>query len=694
MLAVGGMSLVASSLQHFVEQAMGGRWNSFKFQFICYVVLILGSGIRDSSSLNLEGSTLLKFRARVDSDPYNSLASWDPEDDDPCNWLGVNCVDGKVQTLDLCGLSLGGTLAPELGNLASLRALVLHGNRLSGAIPVEFGYLTELEVLDLRDNNLTGKIPSEIAKMLSLNRLLLCDNNFEGSIPPELEELSLLSELQFDENQASVTSRKVAHQQTISTESGLDQGDNQIGNLESSYVPNMVQNQDVHNRASVLRRRLSDQSSNLEAVPTKVNSPPIQVTSQPISRSSGSFSAVVSDKNRSQPVAPEPSESNSQQVNKPTKHAPVSHSNRGKGRPSGKVWVYVAVGLGAAFLLAVVVALFLMWRSRGARPIGPFKTGISGQLQKAFITGVPKLNRPELETACEDFSNIIATFDGFTIYKGTLSSGVEIAVTSTTVTSSLDWSEAAELAYRKKIETLSRVNHKNYVNLLGYCEENEPFTRMMVFEYAPSGSLFEHLHVKEVEHLDWNARMRVSMGAAYCLQYMHHDLSPPVVHSKLSSSTVFLTDDYAAKIVEKPFEVLPNKVSVEDGSKQAESKPRVDPAENVYDFGILLLEVITGRLPNSEEHGSLVDWASSSLNDKESIRDLIDPMLKSVKTNELEVICDVIKECIKPNPMQRPTMREITSRLKEEIPIAPDAAVPRLSPLWWAELEILSVEAT
>ena len=45
-----------------------------------------------------------------------------------------------------------------------------------------------------------------------------------------------------------------------------------------------------------------------------------------------------------------------------------------------------------------------------------------------------------------------------------------------------------------QIETLSRVNHKNYVNLLGYCEENEPFTRMMVFEYAPSGSFFEHLH--------------------------------------------------------------------------------------------------------------------------------------------------------------------------------------------------------
>lgn len=123
---------------------------------------------------------------------------------------------------------------------------------------------------------------------------------------------------------------------------------------------------------------------------------------------------------------------------------------------------------------------------------------------------------------------------------------------------------------------LSRVNHKNFVNLIGFCEEEEPFTRMLVFEYAPNGTAFEHLHGnttchvtffefgsfvfqnevivslfafpdKEVEHLDWNARMRIIMGAAYCLQYMH-ELNPPVAHSNLKTNSIFLTDDYAAKV--------------------------------------------------------------------------------------------------------------------------------------------------
>lgn len=74
---------------------------------------------------------------------------------------------------------------------------------------------------------------------------------------------------------------------------------------------------------------------------------------------------------------------------------------------------------------------------------------------RVSYAGVPKLNRSELETACEDFSNIIDTLDGCTVYKGTLSSGVEIAVASTLFKSSKDWSNRSEMAYRKKVSCLN-----------------------------------------------------------------------------------------------------------------------------------------------------------------------------------------------------------------------------------------------
>ncbi|XP_057985345.1 protein MALE DISCOVERER 2-like [Hevea brasiliensis] len=242
---------------------------------------------------------------------------------------------------------------------------------------------------------------------------------------------------------------------------------------------------------------------------------------------------------------------------------------------------------------------------------------------------------------------------------------------------------------------LSRVNHKNFVNLIGYCEEDEPFNRMMIFEYAPNGTLFKQLHVKETEHLNWSARIRIIMGIAYSLQDMHHHLNPLVAHSNLNSHNIFLVDDYAAKITEISF--LPQdssklKSSGDNESVHSTLPPLADVETNVYCFGILLLEIISGKLQYSEEQGSLEKLAAEYLNDKCSITYLIDPILKSFKKNELDLICKIIQECIQPDSRQRSTMKDITSKLREVIAISPDQATPRLSPLWWAELEILSVE--
>lgn len=325
--------------------------------------------------------------------------------------------------------------------------------------------------------------------------------------------------------------------------------------------------------------------------------------------------------------------------------------------------------------------------------VKPWATGLSGQLQKVFVTGVPKLKRSELETACEDFSNVIGSSSIGTVYKGTLSSGVEIAVTSASVTSSKDWSKNLEVQFRKKIERLSKVNHKNFVNLLGYCEEEEPFTRMMVFEYAPNGTLFEHLHIKEAEHLDWAMRLRAAMGMAYYLNHIHQ-LTPPIAHENLNSSAVNLAEDYAAKVSD--FSVWNVMAATEMKSPRVElsDSPSADPESNVYSFGVILFEMITGRVPYSVDNGSLEDWASNYLQGDRPIKEMVDPTLKSFQEEQLESIREVIKSCVNPDPKQRPTMRDVTARMREITEIGPDGAIPKLSPLWWAELEILSTEAS
>uniref|UniRef100_A0A804NFC3 Protein kinase domain-containing protein n=1 Tax=Zea mays TaxID=4577 RepID=A0A804NFC3_MAIZE len=359
-------------------------------------------------------------------------------------------------------------------------------------------------------------------------------------------------------------------------------------------------------------------------------------------------------------------------------------------------WLYVIVLPLVALLMFGIACMLLLCRTKSGTTIGPWKTGLSGQLQKAFVTGVPKLQRSELEGACEDFSNIVASYPQYTVYKGTLSSGVEIAVVSTMIISSKDWSKHSEGRFRKKIDSLSRINHKNYINLLGYCEEEEPFMRMMVMEYAPNGTLYEHLHVEGFDPIDWNGRMRVIMGVAYCTLHMH-ELSPPITHPDIKSSAILLSEDGAAKIVDMSVwhevysrENVPNDDDLVDHPERVAA----DPAGNIYSFGLLMLEIISGKPPYSKEKGSLLNLALECIRDNRNMSCLLDPNLKDHKEKDLEIICDLLYECIQSDPKKRPTMREVTTRLREVLSISPEAATPRLSPLWWAELEILSVEAS
>lgn len=370
----------------------------------------------------------------------------------------------------------------------------------------------------------------------------------------------------------------------------------------------------------------------------------------------------------------------------PPMSVPPSYSQPETNESSVPHWAIYALCISGALGLVVIASIvyLLLSRRKKDNTVIPWATGLSGQLRKAFVTGVPSLGRAELETACENFSNVIGTVSDNALYKGTLSSGVEIAVASSPVKSAKEWSDRSEEQFRNKISVLSKVNHKNFMNLLGYCTCDDPFTRMMVFEYAPCGSLFEHLHVREAEHLDWPTRLRIIMGVTYCLEHMNQ-LDPPVTPRALNSSSIYLTEDYAAKFSDTEF--------WKDDEADAAPTRSAGHDSIVYKFGILLLEVISGRLPFSEDHGLLVLWASSYLDGKRPIGSMADPVLRAsspVPEEDLAALCDVVRLCINREAAKRPSMGEVAGLMKGAVRLSPEQTTPRNNPLWWAELEIMS----
>lgn len=573
-------------------------------------------------SLNDEGLALLRFRERVESDPYGALSNWKDGDgvENPCSWFGVGCFNGNVVSLDLKDLHLSGTLAPDLAPLVHLKSILLDNNELFSRI---FPGTDRLEMVpDVQENN--HHVPRAQPLSLPNGRLILRTT----------EELG------------NVAGRKLLKVSSFSL----------LSNFGEQFRP--------------VFRLLDRPKVGVE------NSAP---SSSPSPSPSPSFSPSPTPA-----ITAEPHLAHSPRSSPSPSSLPIPAENSSRvedARRSNHRGLILSAAIGGSILLLILITGAIFFRSNKMAVVKPWATGLSGQLQRAFVTGVPKLKRSELESACEDFSNVIGSSSVCTLYKGTLSSGVEIAVISRTVASTKDWSKDMEAHFRKKIDTLSKVNHKNFVSLLGFCEEEDPFTRMMVFEYAPNGTLFEHLHIREAEHLDWGMRMRITMGMAYCLEHMHN-LSPSLPHKNLTSSTVYLTEDCAAKISDFGF-----------WNETAEAETESSPESNVYSFGVILFEMMTGRLPYSSNSSSLDDWASDYLRGGESLREMVDSTLNSFEEEQVERIADVIKMCVHPEPRRRPTMREVSSRLREITGIGPDGATPRLSPLWWAELEIISTEA-
>ncbi|KAI3945303.1 hypothetical protein MKX01_035064 [Papaver californicum] len=437
------------------EEQVLWRWKWRRL--ISIVLLMLVYCVDSCLSLNDEGISLLRFRERVGRDPYGVLLNWKFSDDahNPCSWFGVKCSNDDK------------VISLDLKDLS-----------LEGTLAPEICNLVYMKSIILRNNSFSGIIPIGIGELKELKVLDLGFNNFDEPLPSNLGDNLSLVILLVDSNK-------------------------NLGDIEKSQLSSLWQGSYSIRRAitwSIARTYLSLSLAISLSPPT--TSPAPAATPDP------HFFPPLDPPAAPATVLPKPvswtSALPSTLTGVQSKH--IIH------------WPILSVAIWDSFLSIAAIG-FLLCRSKKVVSVKPWVTGLSGQLQKAFVTGVPKLKRSELETTCEDFSNIIGSSSDGRMYKGTLSSGVEIAMMSTVVTSAKEWSKHFEGQFRKKIDISSKVNHKIFVNLLGFCEEEEPYTRMMVFEYAPNGTLFEHLHMKKAEYLDWGVRLRIERIGLYISIY-------------------------------------------------------------------------------------------------------------------------------------------------------------------------------
>ncbi|XP_047976661.1 probable serine/threonine-protein kinase PBL7 isoform X2 [Salvia hispanica] len=230
-----------------------------------------------------------------------------------------------------------------------------------------------------------------------------------------------------------------------------------------------------------------------------------------------------------------------------------------------------------------------------------------------------------------------------------------------------------------EVMTLSMANHPNLVNLIGYCAEGDQ--RLLVYEYMPLGSLEDHLHGPKPKRkkLDWNTRMTIAAGAAQGLEYMHDKMKTPIIYRDLKGSNILLGDGYRPKLSDFGLaKVGPcgdqTHVSTRVMGTYGYCAPdyamtgQLTFKSDIYSFGVVLLEIITGRRAidnkKSGPEANLVSWARPLFKDRKRFHQMADPSLEGqYPVRGLYQALAIAAMCVQEQPNMRPLVADIVTAL-------------------------------
>nr|GLL47470.1 protein STRUBBELIG-RECEPTOR FAMILY 2 [Ipomoea trifida] len=586
------------------------------------------------------------------------LIKWRLEGGDPCEelWTGVGCSGSSVVQIKLEGLNLTGILGFQISNLQHLKQLELSSNNIQGEIPHDLPH--NLTHLILAWNNFSNSIPDSLTSLKHLQQLDLSHNNFTGDLPSSFKVLKNLTSLFMQSNSFTGSVINLSGLSLIDLIGGnrFDRG----GNYSPWNFP-------------------------LDVVPSEKN-----ISSPPTMQSS------AIKKNISTSSSPPTMQSSTIAKNY------ASHTKGGeyKGKRYGSE-ALVAVVIGAT-LLAICAVLFIVvriHRSRNQMLIGSvctencircltkdcsstvkedsqFSSQISSpqlispwQLQPvsrrsfANTCKVPICSRfytiSELQLATNNFSeeNLLGEGSLGSVYKAEFPDGQIFAVKNI---NTVELSLQEEENFLDVVRTASRLRHSNIVALSGYCVGYGQ--HLLVYEYVRSVSLQDALHDTGFIPLSWTLRLRIALGTARALNYLHSSCVPPIAHNNLKAANILLDEDNRPKISDcglvnlRP--LTTNAVKLK-ASEMAISDSGYVPPEHVqgglgntkadvYAFGVLLLELLTGKQPFDSSRPryeqSLVEWASSRLDDKWCIAEMPEKEMRPAMSEMVEWLTGVLNK--------------------------------------------------
>ncbi|XP_071709869.1 probable inactive receptor kinase At5g67200 [Rutidosis leptorrhynchoides] len=609
---------------------------------------------------------LLKFKQQADI--TNKLLYNLNERFDYCQWQGVKCVQGRVVRFVLQSCSLTGTFADNtLSRLDQLRVLSLRNNSLTGPLP-NLSSLTNLKTLFLDHNTFSGTFPLTLLSLHHLHSLDLARNNLSGPLPVQLYSLDRLVYLKLEWNR--FTGPLPALNQTALEVFNVS-GNNLTGTIPATStfsrfgVSSFLLNPGLCGK---IINKICDSNSPFFDTPSGGVTAPA-----PVVQNAESQGLIVSP--------------------------PSRHRHKRLGIILGFI-------IGFLIILALVLSLFAIlnkrryqYQSKSVAFSSDDEIGNENVNDNAVVAhstnntvNTVRIVNKELEIEekkmqlpqqhREKTGNLIFCEGESAMYgleqlmsasaellgRGTIGTTYKAVMDNQLIVTvkRLDAGKTAITsgeAFEKHLEAVGGLRHPNLVPVRAYFQAKQE--RLVIYDYQPNGSLFNLIHGSRstrAKPLHWTSCLKIAEDIALGLAYIHQ--ASRLIHNNLKSSNVLLGTDFEACLTDYCLLALADHTSIDESISTGYKAPelrksfhRATTKSDVYAFGVLLLELLSGRPPSQHPHlvpEDMAEWVRAMRENDDMPND-----------NRLGMLVEVAGVCSLTSPEQRPVMRQVLKMLQE-----------------------------
>ncbi|PWA98912.1 leucine-rich repeat protein kinase family protein [Artemisia annua] len=609
----------------------------------------------------------------------------------------------SLELLDMSSNFMFGSVPSRIQRLVRLHTLTLDGNYFNESVPNWFDTMSNLTILSLKNNKFKGQFPSSVTKRKSLTDVSLSHNNLSGEIP-DLSTISSLNMLDLRENRF----------------------DSELPLLPKGVTTVLLSNNSFNGKipeeyGKLNRLQHLDLSSN-----SLVGTPPFALFSLPnvsylnlrSNMLSGSLHNIIKcgenlgfvdiSANRLTGSLPSCLDTNSsnKRVVKFSGNCLVGGNGqqlaesickedgvKKKRSWSNVVWIVIGViGLMVIFLVIVAFVRLIFRKKERRRETVTLQHTVPKVIQDSLPSGISSevlanariiseasklgtqvaptcrvFSKEELAEATDNFSGFLGEGSIGKLYKGRLENGSCIVIRSITL---LKRYSIRNLKVR--LDLLAKLRHPHLVGFLGYCindmglEDSTSSRVFLVHEYIPNGNFRTHLsECSPNQILNWSDRLAVLIGIAKAVHFLHTGVIPASSSNRLRTNNILLDEhriaklsDYGMSIITEDLEQLEAKG---DGPKTWNMKKLAD---DVYDFGFILLEALVGPIVTGKGEAFLLN-EMKSFGSQDGRQKIVDPMVLTTCSQEsLSIVISITNKCISIEPANRPSFEDVLWNLQ------------------------------